>query len=102
MFDWKPIESAPDDTMVLIAHFANDRFYWAQAGRRGHDVSRLLWFTPTGRLLPMPTHWMSINFSLYRCNSCRDTGLIPVGTSGSEADGNAMEFNCCDQCGYKK
>jgi hypothetical protein len=34
----------------------------------------------------------------YRCNACRDTGQVPVGRSGSDADGNAMEFVDCDQC----
>ena len=36
--------------------------------------------------------------TIYHCDICKDTGMYPVGTSGTEADGNAIEFESCD-CG---
>jgi len=34
----------------------------------------------------------------HKCKLCRDTGMIPVGTSGSGEDGNATIYEDCD-CG---
>jgi|GEM_PF-5032964 len=35
-----------------------------------------------------------------KCDTCNDTGHMPVGHSGRESDGNAMEFERCPECGY--
>lgn len=34
------------------------------------------------------------------CDTCKGTGVIPVGTSGQEIDGNAIEYEQCPECGY--
>lgn len=35
-----------------------------------------------------------------KCGSCNDTGLMYVGNSGNDHDGNAPEFERCPECGY--
>lgn len=37
----------------------------------------------------------SPSVAVYNCEQCGDTGQIPVGTSGSELDGNAIEYEQC-------
>jgi hypothetical protein len=54
---WQPIETAPDGATVLVAHFSDGRFCWAQAAKRGAGRCRLLWFTPNGKSTGDPTHW---------------------------------------------
>ena len=34
------------------------------------------------------------------CDTCHGTGQFCVGRSGSESDGNALEFESCPECGY--
>lgn len=37
---------------------------------------------------------------LATCDTCGGRGQIPIGNSGSEADGNAIEYERCPECGY--
>lgn len=53
--DWLPIESAPENELVLTHHaFGKGLEGWAVADRRGED-----WYCSGGKMLP-PTHWMPL------------------------------------------
>ena len=57
---WQPIETAPEQGELLLAHIQAGKIYWVEAGKRGQGVLKKLFFTLTAGSMPTPTHWMPL------------------------------------------
>lgn len=60
MSEWRPIETAPDETFVL-AYGGSDLCGWSDGINLGIAKRRgLIWFDNEAESITKPTHWMPL------------------------------------------